>query len=264
MREYNPNPLKKFTLLFFIALILTLGLVSAQDSEESSSTTLKVIQLSPDAESMDIFVDDEKVGEDLEFGDLVGLELESGRHTIRAVSETADVSTNVNLNQDRSYMLTINNRIVNPETTLISQDLSDPQDQAKVRTAHFSPDLLEVNIDARNGNSFTARDLSYRETSRYTTVSPGNYTIKVTEARVGGIEFNRRVRLRAGRTYTLFVSGLKSTRVTGQDLRIIPVSGNMNEKIDDEDNGDVDGDQTGNGDGIEKDFRLVCRLEETD
>lgn len=270
----RPSKLNLFLLL--VILLFTTGMVSGQSSDNDGNTQLKVIQLSPDAEPMNIFIDGEKVGNNLEFGDLVGLDLETGRHEIRAVSTNTEVTRTVNLEQNRPYMLTINNRAISPETTLLSQNTTPPpQNQAKVRIAHFSPDLLAINVDVQNGNTFSTRDLSYLETEDYTTVSPGNYTVNVREPTAGGTRFNRQVRIRSNRTYTVFIAGLENG-ANGQNLRVIPVSERLEipaENGENGGNGDNGNGENGNGengeetngeDGIQKDFSLVCRLEETD
>lgn len=250
-------------LLFLTALLFLTGAASGQESENNENTQLKVIQLSPDAGPMDVFVDGEQIGNNLGFGDLAGVELEPGTYRVRAVSDEAEVSTTVDLQQNRSYTLTINNRVVNPGTTLLSQTTTAPENQARVRFAHFSPDLLVVDADIQNGNAVSVSDLSYLETSTYATISPGEYTVDVEEPRIGGIEFDRQVSLEAGSTYTLFISGLKSGGANGENLRVIPVTGTIEQQVDENGNGDDDEDEDETEDGIvfEEDLRLVCRLE---
>lgn len=256
----------KEILLFLVVLALATGTVHGQESENGDSTLLKVIQLSPDAGPTDIFVDGEKVGDSLGFGDLASVEIESGTHQVSAESDDIDISRTVNLREDRSYTLAIHNRAVSPDTTLLSQGSTTSEGQARVRFAHFSPDLLSVNIDMRNGDEITARNLQYLETGNYVTISPGNYTVEVTEPRIGGTSFNRQVRLRSDTTYTAFVGGLKSGSAD-QRLRVIPVASRLNAQIDDDDNGE---DNNGNGNGdrdnegeIRQNFSLVCRFEDT-
>lgn len=269
MNQRNSRPSGKEIVLFLAALILVTGTVHAQESDNGEDIQFKVIQLSPNAGSTDIFVDGEKIGDGLEFGDLASIEIESGTYQVRAESDEIDIFRTVNLQQDSSYTLAIHNRALSPDTTLLSHDTTESEDQTRVRFAHFSPDLLSVNIDMQNGNEVITRNLSYLETGNYVTVSPGNYTVEVTEPRIGGTSFSRQVRLRPDTTYTAFIGGLKRGP-TDQGLRVIPVGSRLESQIDEDNdngngNGDDDGDNgdTENGEEIRQDFSLVCRFEDT-
>jgi len=260
--------LRKNILLCLLALLFFTGIVSGQESGNSGDTQLKVIQLSPDAGSVDIFIDGEQIGDDLSFGELAGTGLESGVHVVRAESENINLSRTVDLQQGRAYTLTINNRAFEPGTTLIPHNTATSNGQTKLRMAHFSPDLLTVNAELENGGSFTT-NLDYLETGNYTPLSPGNYTVEVEEQRIGGTSFNRQIRLRPNTTYTAFIAGLKSGS-SEHRLRIIPVTGRIERQIDngggenENGNGDTDNGDTGDDeeDTIRQDFSLVCRFEE--
>lgn len=239
------------------------GTVHAQESENNGNTQLKVIHLSPDAEPVNVFIDGEQVGSSLGFGDLVGVELETGRHEVRAESDDIELSRTVNLRQGQYYTLAINNRAIRPDTTLISHDTATSQNQARLRLAHFSPDLLTVNAELEDGDTYIARNLNYLETGEYTEFSPGNYTFTVRESRVTGASFDSSVRLRANTSYTGFIAGLKSGS-TDQRLRIIPVSNRLERQVDNGENGNGNGNGNGETDNgeIRQDFSLVCRFEE--
>lgn len=250
--------LKHNALIFLVIVLFTAGLASGQ---EDGRTELKVIQLSPDAEPVDVFVDGDRVATGLEFGDLTGLKLDSGTHTIRAESSEINISRTVNLNQNEVYTLAINNRAVNPGTTLLSRDTATTSNRAKLRIAHFSPDLLEVNVETENGRTIQTRDLSYLETGEYVTLPPGDYTLTVSEPRVGGSSFSSEISLSSNTAYTAFIAGLRSG-AENQRLRVIPVQSRLETQVDGG-NGEEDNGQTGEGD-IRRDFSLVCRLEEVD
>lgn len=257
---------RKNILLFLTALMFVTGTVSGQESQSKGNTQLKVIQLSPDAEPVDIFIDGEQVGNNIGFGDLVGVELETGRHTVRAESDNIELTRTVNLRQSRTYTLAINNRAIRPDMTLVSQDTTASRNQTRLRLAHFSPDLLTVNVELEDSDTFIARDLNYLETGEYRNFRPGTHTFIVRESRVTGTSFDSSVRLRPNRSYTGFIAGLKSGS-TDQRLRIIPVSDRLERQIDEDE--DENGNGNGNGNGetengeIRKDFSLVCRFEES-
>jgi hypothetical protein len=129
--------------------------------------------------------------------------------------------------------------------------------------AHFSPDLLTVNADLENGDSFSARNLNYLETGSYSELSPGNYSVTVTETRIGGTGFNSQLRLRANRSYTAFIAGLDSGS-SNHRLRIIPVTGEIETPVSDEDDTDTNESSEEDDFTIRQDFSLVCRFEEID
>ena len=249
--------------MFLISILFIAGAVSGQQSENNGTTQLKVIHLSPDAGSVSVFVNDKKIGTNIGFGDFAGTEIEAGVHEVRVESDNIDLSRNVNLRSDRTYTLTVNNRAFSPDTTLISHNTSTTENRAKIRLAHFSPDLLNVNANLENGGSFRTRALRYLEVGRFSSINPGNYTVQVTESRLGGTSFERQIRLRRNTSYTAFIAGLK-TGTSDQRLRIIPLSGRLETQIEDEENGDSNDDgDTENGREIRQDFSLVCRFENT-
>lgn len=257
---------RKNILLFLAALLFITGNVLAQESGDNGDTRLKVIQLSPGAGPTDVFIDGEQVADDLGFGDLTDLELETGRHQVRAVLGDTEISRTVNLRQSQPYTLTINNRAFDPGTTLIPHNTTTIQNQAKLRVAHFSPDLLAVDVELEDGSTVNTGDLNYLETGSYTTLQPGNYTVEVTETRIGGTSFERQIRVRPNTTYTAFIAGLGSGP-SDQSLRIIPVTDSLKRQIENGGSGD---NGKGNGDAgddeedtIRQDFSLVCRFEET-
>jgi len=259
------------TILFLTCLIFITGSVSGQASGGNESSQLKVIHLSPGAGSVDIFLDGEQIASNIGFGDLTATELESGSHNVRIVSDSIEISRTVNLDPGRYYALTVNNRALNPNTTLIRQNTTVSEGQAKLRLAHFSPDLLTVNADLENGDSFSARNLNYLETGNYSELSPGNYSelspgnysVTVTETRIGGTGFNSQLRLRANRSYTAFIAGLDSGS-SNHRLRIIPVTGEIETPVSDEDDTDTNESSEEDDFTIRQDFSLVCRFEEID
>jgi len=256
--------LKRYTNNIFLvlaALIFFTGTVSGQ-TIDSQDPELKVIQLSPDAGPANVLVDGEQIGSGLGFGELAATKLDPGSHQITITSDNIDISRTVNLSQNQYYTLTVNNRVVNPGTTLLSQNTTVSEGQTKLRLAHFSPDLLGVDATTDGSSSFSATGLNYRETTDYVEISPGNYTIEVTEPRIGGASFNQQISLEANKTYTGFVSGLKAGP-SDQRLRIIPVAGRIETEVEEDQEQPETEPEPEEDDGvIRKDLSLVCRFEE--
>lgn len=242
-----------------VFLLTALAFVSAAESAENSQ--LKVVHLSPNAEPMDIYIEDELVAEDVGFGESVNVEIEPGEYRISAVAsggdvEDAEISRTVTL-EDDAYSFVITNRAINLDAELLRRETSTAENSARIRIAHFSPDLVDLEAELENGDSFGTQ-LSYRQTSEYRTFEPGNHTLEVTETRVAGTSFEREFRLRPGRTYTAFIAG--SPGGANPRPQIILVADSPVREENGENNGHNGDEDTENGDAIEKDFRIQCEI----
>ena len=257
--------MKEKTVVLFLGLVFTLGAVSGaslnSNGESSEMAELRVAHMSPNAEPMDIFVNNERIAEGIGFGDSVNADIESGTYQVRAAPtgegvEEASVSKTVNLEAGSAYTTVITNRKINLDMEVLSREMEAPSDEARVRIAHFSPDLTGLNAELDGLEA----DLAYREVSTYSTVTPGEYTVEVTEEGIGGAEPNQDVTLDEGTVYTAFIAG-DATR-DSRGLQIISLSdGPEPEEVDrDDGNGDR---QTGNAIQRDLDLGLECRLVDT-
>jgi len=126
------------TILFLTCLIFITGSVSGQASGGNEKLTVKGdSSFSWCRICRHIFLDGEQIASNIGFGDLTATELESGSHNVRIVSDSIEISRTVNLDPGRYYALTVNNRALNPNTTLIRQNTTVSEGQAKLRLAHF-------------------------------------------------------------------------------------------------------------------------------
>lgn len=213
MSEYEPACTKNYAavLSFLLTLILMTGSVSAQNA------SLKAVHLSPGADAVDIFVDGERAAGSIGFGESTGsIQLEAGEHEISIVPAGADAgdaetSTSLNFQKDRSYIVVARNYGSFMEVDALNTSRTTPASKkARLRMAHFSPDLLEVDILIENSNSYSTNSMAYRETSNYISTTPGNYTITVKNSRNIREIFTDDISVHNGRIYTAFVSGTSS------------------------------------------------------
>lgn len=216
---------KSQTVLTSLVLILCLILLTVNVSAQEAAR-VKVVQLSPNAEPLNVFIDGEREAESLEFGSSTRyIELEPGTHRVRIADSGNDtvLTRSFNFRQGRSYTFATRNFASFMESTITTAQRSRvPNGNAQIRMAHLSPDLLEVDVNLENGNSFSIDGLSYQEVGSYARVSPGNYTVNVRNSRNNRQIFRDTVTLRAGRSYTGFIAGA-SNGAQNQRFRVVRV-----------------------------------------
>ena len=210
------------------------GVAAAQDDEESDGDAkVRVAHASPDAPNVDVFVDDEKVLEDVEYTDVSGyLELPAGTYevTIAAASdaeepddaETVVFQEDVTLEGEDYTVAAIGE--LDPEVSdeefrvAIYEDslgvLDD--DTGRVRIVHASPDApaVDVRVVDDDGNTVLtlADGIEFGEASENVEAAAGTYSVAVfpagadedsDEAAFGPVD----VEVRDGEVLTVFAMG---------------------------------------------------------
>ncbi len=247
------NLRKLAVLALFLAAAVSLSVAQEDD------TRLRAVHMSPGASDISVFLDGERYSRRIGFGVATGYRtLDTGSSTVELISEGDSLLTRTLDLDEGDYTLVIRDRSFNPGTTLI-RDFGDsaPSDRSRVRIAHFSPDVLNVDVSLSDGSTFNVNDLSYRGVSRYRSLRPGsNYTLTVEDASTGRQLLEQDLRLRRGRTSTLFISGL---------LRQSPRLGvrGITEATRDTDGSNGGGDDDGGEDWVtirRGDYRFECRV----
>jgi hypothetical protein len=203
------------------ALAVGVGATAAKDHEDAE---LRVAHLSPDAPNVDVYVDGNEVLSDVPFGavsdyitglnpgtyvvkvtaagkpDVVAfsgdLTLEGKPYTVAAIGElTPDCPTE----EEEAF----------EPLVLVDNMERVPDDMARVRIVHASPDAPDVDVTVPSAGVKLADDLSYGNASSYVDVPAGDYTVEVQTADDGDMYDYATVdlSLAGGDAYSAFAAG---------------------------------------------------------
>ncbi|WP_336038158.1 DUF4397 domain-containing protein [Halobacterium yunchengense] len=160
------------------------------DVDPQNAAYLSVAHASPDAPAVDVYVDNESVLDDVEFGDVSDyLEVAAGTYnvTITVADDREAVVFEGNVTAERGTASTIaasgevseNASTAFTPRVYASDALTPDEDEAAVRVAHLSPDAPTVDITADDGDVVLAENVSFGNASEYVTVPEGDYEIEI-------------------------------------------------------------------------------------
>lgn len=179
---------------------------------QEGTSIVRLFHASPNAPSVDVYIDGQLVVEDLSFTNFSDYSyLEEGVHTVQVVptndSSTILINKMVDVPDDRIFTIAIVGNLENIEPLLIEDDINEVPStkEATLRVIHLSPTAPSVNIIADSATIF--EDLDFKESSDYIKVPAGMYDIKVALSENGNIVLTSKINLKANRIYTIFVVG---------------------------------------------------------
>ncbi len=192
-----------------------LAIVDAGTPDGFSNAEVRVAHLSPDAPNVDVWVDQERVFQNVPFQTVSGyLNVSAGQHWIQVTpagaTEPVVIDAVVGLNSDQAYTVAATGLLGNNDLqpiVLLDDRVTDPTG-AKVRFVHTSPDAPAVDVAVQSGPVLFA-DFSFREAGSYLSVPAQSYDLEV---RLAGTETVALpipgVVLELNRNYTVFAVGL--------------------------------------------------------
>lgn len=207
--------------LIAAVMLLAVALVGCSDDDNNPMTSnsmnasLRVAHLSPDAPAVDVWVDGDRVLQDVAYQTFSDyLEVPAGDLNIQVTP--AGATTPVVINAD--VTLTENNAYTVAATGLLSagdlspiilvDNRSPNSGTAQVRFVHTSADAPAVNVGVASGPTLFS-NVEFREASDYLSVGQGTYDLSVQVAANGTevLQVNGQ-ELMAGTNYTVFAIGL--------------------------------------------------------
>jgi hypothetical protein len=181
-----------FVCLIALALVACFVVFSSSVSAArvESSAFVRVVHASPDAGTVDVFVDGNKLLSAFKFATVTGyVNVPAGAHKIQVapagqgagaavITQTVSVSAGVPYTvaavgtKSSGFSL-----VAFGDNNLLSGSM------AKVRVYHLSPDAGPVNVAA--GGKTVISGLTYQKASDYLSLAPGSYTFNVTATQAG-------------------------------------------------------------------------------
>lgn len=164
------------------ALVLTVAIpVSAADN-----ALVRVLHASPDAPSVDVFVNDGKVDalSGASFGDLTSyVGVPGGVYSIK-VCATADNTVcpigpvDLTFEAGRKYTIAASDLLADIKADVFT-DGNAVDGKARVRVVHLSADTPAVDVLTQDGAAKVVENLAYPDATGYLKLAPGNYDLKV-------------------------------------------------------------------------------------
>ncbi|MEX2183868.1 MAG: DUF4397 domain-containing protein [Chloroflexota bacterium] len=178
---------------------------------------VRVLHGSPDAPSVDVYVNGDKVDalSGIEFGDLTSyVSVPGGTYAIQ-VCATADATVcpidvaALALTDGTKYTIAATNVLASIEAQVIEDDATPTEDKTQVRVVHFSADTPAVDVLTQDGSAKVVENLEYPNATDYLTLDAGSYDLKVCASADNTVcpLDPAALDLAAGRSYSVFAIG---------------------------------------------------------
>lgn len=210
--------MRKSLRFLLLAVVPAMFLTACDDDDDldllEDNAQVMVIHASPDAPSVDLYVDDAKVNTTaLAYPGNTGyLDVENGNRNFKvtpagAALSNAVINASVTLEEDKAYSVFAANTVSNIEAVILEDDLSEPASgKAHVRFVHLSPDAPAVDIAVQNG-PILFPNVAFKGSTAFTPVDAGTYTLEVRPTGTTTAALTTEVQLANGGIYTIFAKG---------------------------------------------------------
>ena len=214
MRDHSSRPSRIAALAAGAMLAL---LAAAPVGAAEGDAHVRVLHGSPDAPSVDVYVDGTKVDalSGLEFGDLTEyVALPGGTYAVK-VCATADATVcpidvpALAVSDDTKYTIAATNALASIAAQVIAHDPAPTAGKTQVRVVHFSADTPAVDVLTQDGSATVVDNVAYPNATGYLTLDAGSYDLKVcadADNTVCPLDPGA-LDLAAGRSYSVFAIG---------------------------------------------------------
>lgn len=205
-----------------IALFLSISFFSCdKDDTPQATTSVNIVHASPDAQGVDLLVDNVKVNAAaLNFPEATGyLKIFAGTRNIKVNATGTNnsvINANLTFTADKYYSVFAYNQLASIGAIVVEDNLTVPATgQAHIRFFHLSPNAPIVTVGTLSGATFTPvfanRSFETQATAsanqNFTPVPAGTYTFDV-QANGTSVLTLPGIVLQAGKIYTVFAKGL--------------------------------------------------------
>lgn len=199
-----------------------------KDDDVLEYAKLQVTHTSPDAPSVDLLVDGNKVNTTgLAFANSTAyLDVLAGTRNIKvnvAGTSTTVINADVPFTTGKNYSLFAVDSVSKLSTVLLEDDLSTPASgKAHVRFVHLSPNAPAVDV-AVTGGGVVFANKAFKQSTAFTPLDAGTYNLEVRVAGTSTVALPLPgIVLTAGKIYTVYAKGfLGGTGVQALDAGII-------------------------------------------
>jgi hypothetical protein len=188
---------------------------------------VNILHLSPDGPAVDIWVNDAKAVENLEFGKTTGyVALPAGDHNVKVTphgegADKAVIDADVTLDGGQAYEVAAVGPVAEIKPAIFPVDLAalESEDEASVRVIHTSPDAPAVDVAVKGGD-ILIENLAFPDASDYLMVPAAAYDLEVRPTGTTDVALDLPgVELEAGKAYSVYAIGTLADKT----LTVLPV-----------------------------------------
>ncbi len=170
----------------FLMIALFFVTISTQSNaaEKNNEANVRVIHASPDAPSVDIYIDGKAAFKGAEYKDVTNYApLSPGEKKVQVFASSAKgegkpvLEQKVTVEAGKSYSIVAIGKL-NNVSLLVLEDQKGSGDKASLRAIHASPDAPPVDIAVKDGDVLL-KNLAFTQASEYQSLSPGSYNLEV-------------------------------------------------------------------------------------
>jgi hypothetical protein len=206
--------MKKLAVVALAALVAGVTLLSTVSAQNDAR--IRVLHASPDAPSVDVFLDGSEAISDLAFDEITDyVAVPGGDHNIQVFPASADgtgdpvIEADVTLTADTDYTIAAVGLVADIEPLVLVDDNTAPAaGEAKLRFVHASPDAPAVDIYAE-GAGVVVPAAAFKDASDYLGLAASTYNLEVRAAGTETVALDLPgITLEEGKVYTAFAVGL--------------------------------------------------------
>ncbi|WP_347550895.1 DUF4397 domain-containing protein [Pseudalkalibacillus hwajinpoensis] len=170
--------------VMMIAVLFVTSSPQVFAAQQSNVANVRVVHASPDAPSVDIYVDGKPAFKGASFKDVTDYEgLAPGEKKVQVFPSSANGKGKPVLEQKltvaagKDYTVAAIGKLANL-SLLALEDQKGSGDNANIRAVHASPDAPPVDIAVKDGDALI-KNLAFTQSSDYQEVAPGSYNLEV-------------------------------------------------------------------------------------
>ena len=181
---------------------------------DAENACLRIVHASPGSPDVDFYANESPLAPGLTFGAATEfIAVPSGddrKIQVTAAGASLDnavLDADIDLRAGQAYQVMATGMLDELEATVNEIDLSPlPENQARIRLLHASPDAGNVDLGIADGE-LIFEDIDFRDGSDYKVIDAGAYTFEVRKAGEDTVVLRPDVQLEAGMTYDVIALG---------------------------------------------------------
>ena len=191
-----------------LGLVAAMGLLAlaAVPAAAQNEAFVRVVHASPDAPNVDVWVDGETVLTDVPFTAVSDyLTLPAGTYNVQVTatgSTDAVIDADLTLEAGTSYTVAATGLLADITATVLTDDRTPADGQAKLRVFHASPSAPSAVDVAVTEGPILVEALAYGEATDYLTVDAGTYPLEIRAAGDEAAALSLEATLEGGQNYT--------------------------------------------------------------
>jgi hypothetical protein len=211
--------MKKTIFSSLILLLAGAGFISCNNEDNNTvppASSFAVVNASPDAGSLDVYVNGGPLVRNLPYGDDTGyFTISPGTYTFSFAdsgSTTSFLDQGISLEPGITYSVFAIDSVSHLQTAVITDSARLPSiDSVEARFFNFSPNAPALDLAINGTVAFSAR--SYDDVgvnpmaAHFTYFTPGTYTVELRLAGTSTVLYTTSVTLVGGKVYTLYAKG---------------------------------------------------------